>query len=156
MNIEPVLLVFTIILLLLNIKEGRGWNSLILQVGRATRTLTRMEYFFFVSDAISNAQEEIIGTITGRQPADTDINRVNSFAMAIKRATVKGVNVKYVFPKFQDRIYVGYLYTQAGAEVRYCRNTTVRTMRYMVVDNKTSIIAIPESVSEKEMTSKGY
>ena len=154
--LESLLLLVTIVLILFNIKEGRGRSALIMQVGHASMTLTRLEYFLSANDAISDAQKEVAGFITGRKPSGSDINRVNSFTRAIGRAKAKGVSVKYIFPKFQDRLYVGYLYSQEGAEVRYYSAAPSQTMRYMVVDGAKVIIAIPESISEREMTSKGY
>jgi hypothetical protein len=154
--LESVLLLVTIVLISLNIKEGRERSALIKQVGQASKTLTRLEYFLSANDAISDAQKEVVGFITGRKPTGSDINRVNSFARAIGRAKAKGVSVRYILPKFQDRLYIGYLYCSQGAEVRYSSSSYSQTMRYMVVDEERVILAIPESISEREMTSKGY
>jgi hypothetical protein len=154
--LESVLLLVTIILILLNIKEGRERSSLIRQVGQASKTLTRLEYFLSANDAISDARKEVAGFITGRKPTGSDINRVSSFTRAIARAKSKGVGVRYILPRFQDRLYVGYLYSHEGAEVRYYNSSTSQTMRYMVVDEERVVIAVPESISEREMTSKGY
>jgi hypothetical protein len=154
--LESVLLLVTIILILLNIKEGRERSSLIRQVGQASKTLTRLEYFLAANDAISDAEKEVAGFITGRKPTGSDVNRVNSFARAIGRAKEKGVSVRYILPRFQDRLYVGYLYSNLGAEVRYSVSSNSQTMRYMVVDCERVVMAIPESISEREMTSKGY
>jgi hypothetical protein len=154
--LESVLLLVTIILISLNIKEGRERSALIRQVGQASKTLTRLEYFLAANDAISDAEKEVAGFITGRKPTGSDVNRVNSFARAIGRAKAKGVSVRYILPRFQDRLYVGYLYSNLGAEVRYSVSSNSQTMRYMVVDCERVVMAIPESISEREMTSKGY
>jgi hypothetical protein len=154
--LESALILITIVLILFNIKEGRGRSALIMQMGSASKTLTRLEYFLSANDAISDAENEIVGFVTGRKPTGSDMNRVNSFTRAIGRAKTKGVTVRYIFPKFQDRLYVGYLYSHEGAEVRYYSASPSQMMRYMIVDKSRVIIAIPESVSDREMTSKGY
>ncbi len=51
--LESVLLLVTIVLISLNIKEGRERSALIRQVGQASKTLTRLEYFLAANDAIS-------------------------------------------------------------------------------------------------------
>jgi len=64
--------------------------------------------------------------------------------------------VKYMLPKFQDRLYVGQLYIKAGAEVKYGKLPLVHSMRFMVIDNNLVILAVPESKTERKMTKKGY
>ncbi len=54
--LESVLLVVTIILLLFSLKEGRGRRSLLLEVGKATKILTRQEYFLSVTDSMMDAK----------------------------------------------------------------------------------------------------
>jgi hypothetical protein len=43
--VELILLIVTVILLVLNLREERGRQDLIKEVGRATKVLTRQEYF---------------------------------------------------------------------------------------------------------------
>jgi hypothetical protein len=153
---ESILLLVTIVLVVFSIREGRKRDFLITKVDRATRTLTRMEYFLTAVDAMADAKEEIVGYITGRKPVGDDIKRVSSFARAIHRATKKGIIVRYMLPKFQDRLHVGLLYTKAGAEVRYGKLQIVHSMRFMIVDNNLVILAVPESKDDREITRKGY
>jgi len=153
---ESILLLTTIVLVVFSIREGRKRDSHINKVERATRTLTRIEYFLTAVDAMADAKEEIVGYITGRKPVDGDTKRVSSFARAINRATKKGITVRYMLPKFQDRLYVGLLYTKAGAEVRYGKLQMVHSMRFMIVDNILVILAVPESEDGRDITKKGY
>ena len=44
--LESLLLVATIILLVYNIHEGKQRDNLLREVGKATKVLTRQEYFF--------------------------------------------------------------------------------------------------------------
>ena len=154
--IESVLLIVTIILLLYSIKESWRRKELLLAVGKATKILTRIEYFTAVSDSITEAEEDIIGYVTGRHTIDDDEKRVATILNAIKRATSRGVRVQYILPKFHDRLYMGYLYSAAGAEVKYRPSLVIQSLRYMVVDSKTVIIGIPETTDQEEMTSKGH
>jgi len=64
--LESILLIATIILLLYSIREGKDRRNLLLEVGKATKILTRQEYFLTVKDSMMDAKEEISGFITGR------------------------------------------------------------------------------------------
>ena len=75
--LESVLLLATIILLLFSLREGRGRRNLLLEVGKATKILTRQEYFLSVTDSMMDAKNEVVGVITGRLPAADDKKRVN-------------------------------------------------------------------------------
>ena len=58
--IESILLVATVILLIYNIHEGKQRDILLREVGRATRVLSRQEYFFTLMDTMLDAEREII------------------------------------------------------------------------------------------------
>jgi hypothetical protein len=153
---ESVLLAFTVVLLLFSIKEGRGRENLLREVGRATKTFTRLEYFLAVMDAMSDAKKEIAGLITGRFPGPEDRKRTEDIEERIKKAHAAGVQVKYLLPSFHDRLYIGHLYTKAGAEIKYSTCAIPFDLRYMIVDDCVVIVGIPEAVGEKEATKKGY
>jgi hypothetical protein len=154
--LESVLLVATVILLIYSIREGRQRDALLLGVERATRILTRQEYFLAVTDAMMEAKEEVVGYITGRPPAGEDTKRTRDIVYNIERLSKAGVSVRYLLPKFPDRLHVGQLYTRAGAEVRFGICLMVSEIRYIVVDGRTVVIGVPESIGEKEATKKGY
>ena len=154
--LESVLLVATIILLLYSIREGKGRKNLLLEVGKATKILTRQEYFLTVTDSMMDARVEIIGFITGRPPAEDDKKRVRDIINNIEKLTKKNIKVKYLVPKFPDRLHIGYLYSRAGAEVRYGIGAIASDIRYIIVDDRFVVIGIPESMGEKEATKKGY
>lgn len=154
--LESVLLLATIILLLFSLKEGRGRKNLLLQVERATKVLTRQEYFLTVTDTLMGAKTEVIGAITGRLPVGDDKKRTKSVTENIERMTKNGVSVRYLMPKFPDRLHIGYMYTKAGAEIRYSDCAIVHDIRYMVVDDRVVVMGLPESTGEKEATRKGY
>jgi len=154
--LESVLLLATIILLLYSIREGRGRKNLLLEVGKATKILTRQEYFLSVADSMTDAKDEVIGVITGRLPAEDDRKRVQDIIHNLEKLKKEGIKVKYLLPKFHDRLHIGYLYTKAGAEIRYSICAIANNIRYIIVDDRVAVIGIPESTGEKEATRKGY
>lgn len=154
--LEGMLLIFTISLLWLSIKEGRGRDNLILEVTRATKTLTQHEYFVTIMDAMVDAEKEILGVITGRMPKGDEGKRTKELVLNIEKLIENGVSVKYIMPRFQDRLHVGWRYFRAGAEVYYSTCAHVHDLRYMVVDGKISLLGVPEEVGAKQATRKGY
>lgn len=153
---ESILLLVTAGLILYSIREGRQRSKLLVKVDDATKTLTRVEYFLTLSESISQAQEEIIGCVTGRRPTGDDEKRVSVVIDAIEKAISRGVNVKYLLPKVHDRLYMGYRYAAVGAEVRYASCSMVHSMRYIVVDDALVVIGIPEVAGRSAATSKGH
>jgi hypothetical protein len=154
--LESVLLIVTVTLLIFNIHEGKQRDILLREVGRATRVLSRQEYFLSLMDSMLDAQKEIIGCITGRSPSGDDIKMTRQVADAIEKMTQKGVHIKYLLPKFPDRLQIGVQYTKAGAEVLFSSCLMVHNIRYSIVDERIVVLGIPESAGEKEATKKGY
>lgn len=154
--LESILLVATVILLVYSIHEGKQRDSLLKEMGRATRVLTRQEYFFTLMDTMLDARREIIGCITGSPPSAADGKMTRDVAAAIERMVKRGVRVQYLLPKFPDRLQVGVQYTKAGAEVRFSSCAMVHSLRYSIIDERVIVLGIPESTGEKEATRKGY
>ena len=154
--LESLLLVATLILLMYNIHEGKQRDNLLREVGKATRILTRQEYFFTLMETMLDAEREIIGCITGSPPSGDVIKMTHNIAATIEKMTQKGVRIKYLLPKFPDRLQVGVQYTKAGAEVRFSSCLMVHSIRYSIIDEKTVVFGIPESTGEMEATKKGY
>ena len=154
--LESVLLIATIILLVYGIHEGKRRDMLLREVDRATRVLTRQEYFFTIMNAMRDAKQELIGCITGTPPTGEDVKMTRHIAEAIEDMVQKGVVVKYLLPKFPDRLQIGVQYTKAGAEVRFSSCLMVHNLRYTVVDEKLVVLGVPEGVGEREATKKGY
>lgn len=154
--LESVLLVATVILLIYGIHEGKKRDHLLREVGRVTKVLTRQEYFFSLMDAMFGAKQEIIGCITGTPPSGDDVRMTRDIINVIVDMTRKGVTVRYLLPKFPDRLQIGVRYTKAGAEVRFSSCLMVHNIRFSVVDEKSVVLGIPESVGEREATKKGY
>jgi len=154
--LESVLLGFTIILLLFSIREGRGRRNLLLEVEKTTKVLTRQEYFLNVIDVMLDAKVELVGFITGRMATGDDAKRTRAIISNIERLSKEGISVRYIMPKFHDRITCGHLYSKAGAQVRYSTCAIVQDFRYIVADGRVVVIGMPETTGEKEATRKGY
>jgi hypothetical protein len=154
---EFILLIVTITLLVASVREGRQRDRLISEVNNATKTLTRLEYFHSASNAMIEAKKEAVACISGRRPIEgDDVARVQFILVAMEKAIKKGVKFRYLLPKFQDRLYIGFLYTKAGAEVCYSNSNIVSSLRYMVVDNELVIIGVPAETGMETATRKGH
>ncbi len=154
--LESTLLVVTVILLIYSLHEGKQRENLIREVGRAIRVLTRQEYFLSIMDSMLDAKREIIGCITGRPPSGDDVTMTRHIVDMIERMSGKGVRIKYLLPKFPDRLQIGMRYRKAGAEVLFSSCLMVHSIRYIVVDERIAVLGIPEDTGEKEATKKGY
>ncbi|MEE8168405.1 MAG: hypothetical protein V3T58_05990 [Candidatus Hydrothermarchaeales archaeon] len=156
LSLESVLLVVTIALLVYSLREGKVRSKLLGEMTKATKILSREEYFTSVVNSFQEAKKEVFGCITGRAPTDEDRKRIEDITQQIRRLTEAGIPVRYIIPKFPDRLYIGYLYAKAGAEVRYTNCLFLNDHRSMVVDDRLVIVGVPESVGEVEPTKKGY
>lgn len=154
--LESLLLVATVVLLAYNIHEGKQRDQLLREVGRATKVLSRQEYFYVLIESMQEAEQEIIGCITGSAPGADDVRMTRYIISTIEKMTQKGVRIKYLLPKFPDRLQIGVQYSQAGAEIRFSRCLMVHSIRYSIVDGKVVIFGVPESTGEREATKKGY
>lgn len=154
--LESVLLIVTIILLVFNIHEGKQRDHLLREMGRATQVLSRQEYFHTLMDSMLDAETEILGCITGSYPTGDDIQMTRHIVDTIRRKTEKGVRIKYLLPKFPDRLHIGIQYAKAGAEVLFSSCLMVHNFRFSIVDDRIVVIGVPASDGEKEATKKGY
>jgi hypothetical protein len=97
----------TITLLVFNIREGKQRDKLIREVGRATRVLYRQEYFLTLMDSMLDVEKEIVGCFTGKPPSGDDAKMTGNIVDAIEKMTKRGVRIKYLLPKFPDRLQIG-------------------------------------------------
>ncbi len=154
--LESVLLIATVILLVYSIREGRRRDALLREVGRVTKVLTRQEYFFSVISAMLDARQEIVACVTGRPPTGDDVAMARHIVETIESLVKKGITIRYLLPKFPDRLQIGVQYAKAGAEVRFSSCLMVHNVRFSVIDERVVVLGIPESTGEKEATKKGY
>ncbi len=155
--VELILLIVTVILLVMNLREEKGRQDLIKEVGRATKVLTRQEYFNEVIRSYHDAKKSIFGCVTGSPPdGEEEGEMIDTIVKHIRDLTKEGVKITFMIPKFTDRLNIGYRFSQAGAEVFYNNCALVNDARYMVVDDRFVLIGVPEKVGENEPTKKGY
>jgi hypothetical protein len=154
--LESVLLIVTVTLLIFNIHEGKQRDNLIREVVKATKVLSRQEYFLTLMDSMLEAKRGIIGCITGSVPSGDDIKMTRNITEAIEKMAKRGVHIKYLLPKFPDRLQIGVQYTKAGAEVLFSSCLMVHNIRFSIIDENNVVLGIPESMGEQEATKKGY
>jgi len=155
LSLESLLLVFTIVLLFYSIKEGKQRDKLIMEVGKATRVLTRQEYFLSIIDSMTDAKDEIVGCITGRPPTGEDRKMTRDIVERIEKMTKKGVRIKYLMPKFPDRLHLGHQYLKAGAEIFYSSCLMVHNLRFIITDRGIGERGIPKTKGEGRVPRKG-
>jgi hypothetical protein len=154
--VELVLLIFTVILLLFHLKQDKIHKNLIREMSRTTRVLTRQEYFSEVIQAFQETEKSIFGCITGNKPSDKDVKNIDIIVKNIRELVKKGVKISFLIPKFPNRLYIGYRYSTAGADIRYNNCTIAYDIRYMIIDDEFVLVGIPDIVGENEPTKKGY
>jgi hypothetical protein len=143
LSVELSLLGISIALLVLSFREHRGRTLLLDAIFRATRELTRYEYFLSVVDSIRAARKSIAGIVTGRKPT-TDLGRqaIRDISKALEEASRRGVRIRYIIYESPERLYIGYLYRSLGAEVRVSPIVAFNDLRYMVVDERINVLGL--------------
>lgn len=101
-----------------------------------------------------DAEREIIGCITGRAPSGDDIKMTRNIVDAIGKMTAKGVRIKYLLPKFPDRLQIGIEYFKAGAEILFSSCIMVHNLRYSVIDERVVVLGIPDTSAKKRRQKK--
>ena len=157
LTVELVLLIPTLSLLILARKEAHGRQILLKQITSTAKMVSRQEYFSSVQFAMENALRSIKGSITGSSPETTEQkDRVAAITEQIRLAKSRNVTAKYLLPKAQDRIAVGSVYREAGAEIRFHAGLLVSDMRYVVIDGKYTVLGLPSAPGQTEPTREGY
>jgi hypothetical protein len=124
------------------------------------KMLSRQEYFNSVDSAMRSATRSIKGSITGSQPKTGEQEEsVRKIATAIEQLTDKKspvLKIQYLLPKSQDRLSVAYRYIHAGATVRFHPALLVSDLRYIIVDDRLTVLGLPSSTGEDQPTREGY
>jgi len=154
LTVEFILLILTIFLLYLSRRELNERRRLVEHMIEMTRILTRAQYFNEVIDGIRNARNEIFGSITGAKPKESKAY-FDKLLIELDRALKRGVKIRYLFPMDRDRLYVGYLYSQIGIEVRYHSGLVVYDLRHMVIDDYVVVLGFPEKTGYEQPTRVG-
>ena len=107
-------------------------------------------------ESIQTSEKKIHGVVTGSAPPTAEAEIIHKVTDAISQATSKGVNVRYLLPQSPDRLQMAQQYVRAGAEVRFNPVILVSDARYMIVDDRSVVIGVPERKGRDEPTRKGY
>jgi hypothetical protein len=156
LSVESVLLVLTLLAIFLNNRESARFRELASQMDKTTRILARFEYFQIVIDTMHKARTKIDCLVTGRKTDVSDRENLPELMDSLKGAAQRGIKIRYLLPKLQDRLFMGYKYSSAGAEVRYATGFVAHSLRYVLVDKSSIIIATPQATGVNEATRKGY
>ncbi|MCL4412754.1 MAG: phospholipase D family protein [Candidatus Thermoplasmatota archaeon] len=154
--VELILLVSTFTVIVLNRKEEKVRESVVEKMLHTARIVSRQEYFNSVIFGIQGSSKEILGSITGSKPNSEMLEQVNRIAQELKRASDKGVRIRYLVPKSIDRLKVACIYESAGAEVRFHPGLLVMDIRYMIVDGNHVVLGLPGEKGENNPTREGY
>jgi hypothetical protein len=154
--VEPFLLLVTLLLLFLNRREQRGRDTLLQRLSAATDVVSRQEYFVAVLGGLQSAEAYVYGSVTGSPPQTEESEVMRQITGAMEQASHRGAKVRYLLPLAPDRLQVAQFYTNAGAEVRFNPGILVSDARYMVVDDRSVVIGVPERKGRNEPTRKGY
>jgi hypothetical protein len=155
--VELILLIATLSLLILARREAHGRQLLLRQITSTAKMVSRQEYFNSVQFGMQNAVASIKGSITGSSPQTSEQrDRIDGIIEQIHRARSRNVTVQYLVPKAQDRIAVASKYKEAGAELRFHAGLLVSDLRYVIIDNKHTVLGLPSAPGETEPTREGY
>lgn len=154
--VELVLLVATLSLLVLNRREMKAREQLMRHFTSVSDVITRQEYFVAVVDAIQRADKSLVGSVTGSPPHSEEGEVIKQILNSISEAAKKGVVIRYLLPLAPDRLRMGKLYTQNGAQVRFSPSVLISDARYTAIDGRTVLIGVPERSGRNEPTRKGY
>lgn len=157
--VELLLLIPTLSLLILGRREERGRQVLIKEITKTAKMLSRQEYFNSVLFGMQTGSISIRGSITGSAPTNAEEEElVAKIVEQIKRSKKNhgDLKIQYLLPRSQDRLSVAYRYKSSGADVRFHRSLIVNDLRYMTVDGKITVFALPTSAGDDQPTKEGY
>lgn len=155
--VELVLLVPTLLLLVLGRNEEKGRKQLLTHITNMAKMVSRQEYFNSVHTSMQKANSSIKGSITGSAPKSKEEEElVQSMVEEIRRAAKRGVSIKYLVPQSQDRLRIASMYREAGAEIRFHPGLVVSDLRFVVVDEKSSVLGLPGVAGQNQPTREGY
>jgi hypothetical protein len=154
--VELVLLAFTLLMIVITRGEFRARSELMARVSSATDAITRQEYFATVIDSVQAAERYVLATVTATPPTPEESAIVSMIVDSLSKASARGVKVRYMVPHSPDRLLMARRYKRAGAELRFHPGLVVSDARFMVVDDRTVIIGVPDRTGGDQPTKKGH
>jgi hypothetical protein len=157
LGVEITLLAPTLVLLLLGRREERGRRVLLGHLAETIKAVSMQEYYNAVISGIQGAQVNVMGFVTGASPRSGETKQfIRDVSEQISSAVKRNVVVHYLLPQSADRLEVGYIFEQAGAQVKFHSALIVSDLRYLIVDGSRTVLGIPEESGIDEPTRLGY
>jgi hypothetical protein len=154
--VEVLLLLVTLFVVILTMREARHRGALLNQMIQTASTVSRQEYFTTVVEGIQAAEKTLWGIVTGSKPEEREYDTIETIIEQLLAATSKEVEVRYLLPVNPDRLHMASRYKAAGAEVRFHPALVISDLRYMIVDDKLVVVGLPRRTGQDEPTRKGY
>jgi hypothetical protein len=154
--VELILLAATLVLIIMTRTEFRTKGELMRHVSLATESITRQEYFTSVIDTIQASKRDIFATVTATPPSPEESDVIAIILDSVSKAVDRGVCVRYLMPWSPDRLLMARRYKTAGAEVRFHPALIVNDARFMIVDDRTVVIGVPDRNGKDQPTKRGH
>jgi hypothetical protein len=156
LTIELILLILTFVTIALHRKEERGREELIEKMLQTAKIVSRQEYFNLVISSIQESSKEIAGLITGSKPSEEDRELIKKISWELKKASERGVKIRYLLPKSTDRFEVACLYSDSGANIRFHPGLLVSDVRFTIIDGRMLLLGLPSISGKDSPTKEGY
>ena len=157
LSTELVLLAATFVLVFLSRKEAKARDVHIRKIVEASKIVSRQEYFNNVVEGMQAATSYIEAAITGTSPKSSETTaQIQNIVSQIRTAYNRNISIRYLVPKSEDRVSLGYRYKEVGADVRFHPDLLLEDMRYMIIDGRLTILGLPLISGENEPVREGY
>ncbi len=154
--VELILLAVTLSLIAITRREFKGRGELMRRVSHATDAITKQEYFATVINTIQAAERYVYGVVTATPPTPAETAMVGVVMGSLSKAAARGVSVRYVVPHSPDRLPMARSYKMAGAELRFHPGLVVNDARFMIADDRSVIIGVPDRNGGDQPTKKAH
>jgi hypothetical protein len=154
--VELILLAVTLSLIAIARREFKGRGELMRRVSHATDAITKQEYFATVINTIQAAERYVYGVVTATPPTPAETAMVGVVMGSLSKAAARGVSVRYLVPHSPDRLPMARSYKMAGAELRFHPGLVVNDARFMIADDRSVIIGVPDRNGGDQPTKKAH
>jgi hypothetical protein len=154
--VELILLIVTLFVVQASRRESKGQTQLIQEMYRTAKIVSREDYFNSVMNGYQIASSIVLARVTGKKPSGDEMETTSRLLSLIEEVTERGIKINFLLPKSPERLYMGYRYTKAGAEVRYHSGIIASDLRYMIIDAKTVVLGLSGKTGEQDPTRTGY
>jgi hypothetical protein len=106
-------------------------------------------------DTLKSAKKNVHAIVTGTAPSEASKTFVDGVLQAMTNSHENGVSLNYLMPKSPEKLEMGYKYTRTGAKVRFHDGLVVYDLRFTLIDEKYTVVGLPEMTGATEPTRKG-